>query len=333
MDTSVVLLLLVASASHQLCGGENFENLLDHLLPDITGARMPTKNAPSALDSALDVQLSKTDPNVNETSNTSMAETCTPTTLHATHSGQSNPKLGYGVALELLSCVFSNMGLLMEKKALTLEEKRLGNAADVKSYKLPLWWAGFLVFVIGQVISGFALAFVTVVVIAPLGSFSLIVNLFTSYYYAKESTSALQIISSLTIVAGCVLTTAFRTMAQGRKLNGLLSVLHGPGRFPPLLGHHRGHPYVCALDLALLRCPCPKAYIRPGAVAPIRKAKPLAVPGGIRAHGGLDDQRRCRAHAVHGGGVLGEAYPRHMGVLGGPRDLLVPYRRLAASDE
>lgn len=170
---------------------------------------MPTKNAPSALDSALDVQLSKTDPNLNETSNTSMAETCTPTTLHATHSGQSNPKLGYGVALELLSCVFSNMGLLMEKKALTLEEKRLGNAADVKSYKLPLWWAGFLVFVIGQVISGFALAFVTVVVIAPLGSFSLIVNLFTSYYYAKESTSALQIISSLTIVAGCVLTTAF----------------------------------------------------------------------------------------------------------------------------
>lgn len=224
--TVVASFLIVLSASLQLCSAGLLLDdlqLLSLISPDIAGDGVQTTHnlARSALDLAMEAQFDgrhsfeiELDKETH-VSKTSVAQNCTPTILHATKDGkdfkpgETNPKLGYGVALELLSCVFSNMGLLMEKRALVAEEKRLGNVADVKSYKIPLWWAGFLVFVVGQVISGFALAFVTVVVIAPLGSFSLVFNLFTSYYYAKEPTSVLQIISSLIIVTGCVLTTAF----------------------------------------------------------------------------------------------------------------------------
>lgn len=224
--TVLASLVIVLSANYQLCSAGLLLDdlqLLSLISPDVAGDEAPTTHnlARSALVLAMEAQFDgrhsfeiELDKETH-VSKSSVAQNCTPTVLHATKDGKdfkpgvNNPKLGYGVALELLSCAFSNMGLLMEKRALVEEEKRLGNVVDVKSYKIPLWWAGFLVFVVGQVISGFALAFVTVVVIAPLGSFSLVFNLFTSYYYAKEPTSVLQIVSSLIIVTGCVLTTAF----------------------------------------------------------------------------------------------------------------------------
>jgi hypothetical protein len=49
----------------------------------------------------------------------------------------------------------------------------------------------------------------SVVVVTPLGSFTVIVNLFTSYFLVGEKCGILQVLFSLLIVAGCVLTTVF----------------------------------------------------------------------------------------------------------------------------
>jgi drug/metabolite transporter (DMT)-like permease len=165
------------------------------------------------ISASLDIDIANgVDEQAPASANATLAEQCVPQRLHVQNeveSNSGNKLLWLGVVLELCSCVFSNFGLLMEKRALLKEEERVGNAADVASYKLPMWWAGFVVFAIGQVISGVAMTFTTVVVIAPLGSFALVVNIFSSYLYAKEPSSALQVCSSLLIVAGCALTTIF----------------------------------------------------------------------------------------------------------------------------
>lgn len=122
--------------------------------------------------------------------------------------------IAFGVALDLFACIFSNIGLLMEKRALTNEQDRLGSADEVTSYKLPLWWAGFITFCCAQLATGVAMSFISVVITAPLGSFTLVVNLFTSAFYLKERANVVQVVSSLVIVLGCVLTTVFAPWAK-----------------------------------------------------------------------------------------------------------------------
>lgn len=137
-------------------------------------------------------------------------ESCVPETIQKgdlTANFKHVPALG--VLTELTSCVFSNVGLITEKNALLKEEERLGSAEQVRSYKLPMWWVGFMTFVLGQILSGVALTLMSVVVVTPLGSFTVIVNIFTSYFFGGERTSAMQIVFSLCITAGCVLTTLF----------------------------------------------------------------------------------------------------------------------------
>jgi len=113
-----------------------------------------------------------------------------------------------GVLIELCSCVGSNLGLVLEKQALMAEQERLGTA-DISATKLPLWWLGFVIFAAAQVVSGIALTMISVVITAPLGSFSLVVNVFSSTLYLKEHLSTTTLVSSLAIVLGCVLTTIF----------------------------------------------------------------------------------------------------------------------------
>jgi len=136
------------------------------------------------------------------------ADKCRPETIDMSAAHESKiPALG--VSIEILSCVFSNVGLVTEKMALLKEEKRLGNAADVQSFKLPMWWLGFVSFATGQILSGVALTLMSVVVVTPLGSFTVIVNLFTSYFVMHEKSGILQVLCSLLIVIGCVMTTVF----------------------------------------------------------------------------------------------------------------------------
>lgn len=156
------------------------------------------------------VEEMETDQAAVAPTNTPSAESCVPKAIER---GDSTSNVGsipaLGVVIELTSCIFSNVGLITEKNALLKEEARLGNTDDVKSYKLPMWWLGFVTFVAGQILSGVALCLMSVVVVTPLGSFTVICNIVTSYYLAKERTSAMQIVFSLLIVSGCVLTTVF----------------------------------------------------------------------------------------------------------------------------
>lgn len=154
-----------------------------------------------------DLELTEHSP-TSTNSPTSTEEYCRPDTIDVSEAHQSRvPALGVGV--ELLSCVFSNVGLVIEKMALLKEEKRLGNAAEVQSFKLPMFWLGFGSFVVGQILSGVALSLMSVVVVTPLGSFAVIANLFTSYFLAGEKSGVLQVLLSLLIVTGCILTTTF----------------------------------------------------------------------------------------------------------------------------
>lgn len=137
--------------------------------------------------------------------------TCTPEIRHPLREGLDKPaeNMPLGFSIGIVSAVLSNTGLLTQKLALRSALQQLGSADLVRSYKLWRWWVGFLLFVIGQIVGGFSVAFISVVIMAPFGAINLVVNVFNSYFYLSEPTGVLQIVSSLVLVSGCVVTTIF----------------------------------------------------------------------------------------------------------------------------
>lgn len=186
---------------------------------DVTKGQVPrgsTRSATPWADSELDDDITA---NIHKSADSSAtaSASCVPEKLNAAgskHDGKSKTCV-LGVVLELLSCVGSNVGLVIEKQALMAEQNRLGKA-DVSATKLPLWWLGFAIFAVAQVVTGVALYLCSVVVIAPLSSFSLVINVFTSVLWLKEPTSVIQVVSSLAIVLGCVLTTIYAPWSKAK---------------------------------------------------------------------------------------------------------------------
>ena len=121
---------------------------------DVTKGQVPrgsTRSATPWADSELDDDITA---NIHKSADSSAtaSASCVPEKLNAAgskHDGKSKPCV-LGVVLELLSCVGSNVGLVIEKQALMAEQNRLGKA-DVSATKLPLWWLGFAIFAVAQV--------------------------------------------------------------------------------------------------------------------------------------------------------------------------------------
>jgi len=94
-----------------------------------------------------------------------------------------------GLILALSSSIFIGASFIVKKKGLK-KAGSVGVRAGVGGYTYlyePLWWAGMITMIVGEVANFAAYAFAPAILVTPLGALSIIVSTCT-YYIEGETT-------------------------------------------------------------------------------------------------------------------------------------------------
>ncbi|XP_010922170.1 probable magnesium transporter NIPA6 isoform X2 [Elaeis guineensis] len=115
-----------------------------------------------------------------------------------------NPK---GFVLALLSSGFIGASFIIKKKGLRRAAAASGIRAGVGGYSYllePLWWAGMITMIVGEVANFIAYAFAPAVLVTPLGALSIIVSAVLAHFILKEKLHSLGILGCVMCIAGSV---------------------------------------------------------------------------------------------------------------------------------
>ena len=94
-----------------------------------------------------------------------------------------------GVFLAFSSSAFIGASFVMTRKALQRAAARGGKRAGDGGFAYfsePLWWAGTVTMVVGEVANFSAYAFAPAILVTPLGALSIIVSAILAHYYLGE---------------------------------------------------------------------------------------------------------------------------------------------------
>ncbi|XP_021286489.1 probable magnesium transporter NIPA6 isoform X1 [Herrania umbratica] len=111
-----------------------------------------------------------------------------------------------GVILAVASSAFIGSSFILKKKGL----KRAGAAgtrAGVGGYTYllePLWWAGMITMIIGEVANFVAYVYAPAVLVTPLGALSIIVSAFLAHFMLKERVQKMGIVGCVSCIVGSV---------------------------------------------------------------------------------------------------------------------------------
>ncbi|KAK9154707.1 hypothetical protein Sjap_002187 [Stephania japonica] len=111
-----------------------------------------------------------------------------------------------GFILALLSSGFIGASFIIKKKGLR-RAAASGTRAGVggHSYLLePLWWAGMITMIVGEVANFVAYAFAPAVLVTPLGALSIIVSAVLAHFILREKLYKLGVLGCVMCIAGSV---------------------------------------------------------------------------------------------------------------------------------
>ncbi|XP_038988219.1 probable magnesium transporter NIPA4 [Phoenix dactylifera] len=112
-----------------------------------------------------------------------------------------------GLVLALLSSGFIGASFIVKKKGLRRAAAASGIRAGVGGYSYllePLWWAGMITMIVGEVANFVAYAFAPAVLVTPLGALSIIVSAVLAHFILKEKLHSLGILGCVMCIAGSV---------------------------------------------------------------------------------------------------------------------------------
>ncbi|XP_042485606.1 probable magnesium transporter NIPA6 isoform X3 [Macadamia integrifolia] len=113
-----------------------------------------------------------------------------------------------GFLLALSSSAFIGASFIIKKKGLRRAAAASGVRAGVGgfSYLLePLWWAGMITMIVGEVANFVAYAFAPAVLVTPLGALSIIVSAVLAHFLLKEKLHKLGILGCVMCISGSVI--------------------------------------------------------------------------------------------------------------------------------
>ena len=97
-----------------------------------------------------------------------------------------------GLALAILSTMAIGTSFVITKKGLNETSERHGFEGDGFAYlKTPLWWAGIVTLVIGEIANFAAYAFAPAILVTPLGALSVLIGAVLGAYFLKEALGTL----------------------------------------------------------------------------------------------------------------------------------------------
>ncbi|KAI1004955.1 hypothetical protein K3495_g3258 [Podosphaera aphanis] len=92
-----------------------------------------------------------------------------------------------GLALAITSTMAIGTSFVITKKGLMHAEERLGFEGDGFTYlKSPIWWAGIIALIVGEVANFAAYAFAPAILVTPLGALSVLIGAVLGSYFLKE---------------------------------------------------------------------------------------------------------------------------------------------------
>ncbi|KAK8954240.1 hypothetical protein KSP39_PZI002776 [Platanthera zijinensis] len=110
-----------------------------------------------------------------------------------------------GFILALLSSGFIGASFIIKKKGLRKAASASGIRAGVGGYAYlfePLWWAGMITMIVGEIANFVAYAFAPAVLVTPLGALSIIVSAVLAHFILKERLHNLGILGCVMCIAG-----------------------------------------------------------------------------------------------------------------------------------
>ncbi|XP_078161464.1 putative magnesium transporter NIPA6 isoform X1 [Carex rostrata] len=111
-----------------------------------------------------------------------------------------------GLSLAMVSGAFIGASFILKKKGLRRAGKS-GTRAGVGGYTYllePLWWAGMITMLLGEVANFVAYVFAPAVLVTPLGALSIIVSSVLAHFMLKERLQRLGVLGCLSCIVGSV---------------------------------------------------------------------------------------------------------------------------------
>ncbi|KAE9447373.1 hypothetical protein C3L33_20749, partial [Rhododendron williamsianum] len=112
-----------------------------------------------------------------------------------------------GLILAVASSLFIGTSFILKKKGLKRAAASSGTRAGVGGYTYllePLWWAGMITMVVGEIANFVAYVYAPAVLVTPLGALSIIVSAILAHFMLKERLQKLGVIGCMSCVVGSV---------------------------------------------------------------------------------------------------------------------------------
>lgn len=111
-----------------------------------------------------------------------------------------------GVILAVASSAFIGSSFILKKKGLK-RAGASGTRAGVGGYTYllePLWWAGMVTMIVGEVANFVAYVYAPAVLVTPLGALSIIISAVLAHFMLKERLQKMGILGCVTCIVGSV---------------------------------------------------------------------------------------------------------------------------------
>ncbi|XP_062019003.1 probable magnesium transporter NIPA6 isoform X2 [Rosa rugosa] len=111
-----------------------------------------------------------------------------------------------GLILAMASSAFIGCSFILKKKGLK-RAAAAGTRAGVGGYTYllePLWWAGMITMIVGEVANFIAYVYAPAVLVTPLGALSIIVSAVLAHFLLKERLQKMGIVGCVTCIVGSV---------------------------------------------------------------------------------------------------------------------------------
>ncbi|KAL0383979.1 UNVERIFIED_CONTAM: putative magnesium transporter NIPA6 [Sesamum radiatum] len=111
-----------------------------------------------------------------------------------------------GLVLAMLSGLFIGTSFILKKKGLR-QAAAAGTRAGVGGYTYllePLWWAGMITMIVGEVANFVAYIYAPAVLVTPLGALSIIVSAVLAHFLLKERLRQMGVLGCISCIVGSV---------------------------------------------------------------------------------------------------------------------------------
>ena len=144
-----------------------------------------------------------------------------------------------GLALAILSTVMIGTSFVITKKGLIDAGERHGFEGEGFAYlKSPVWWAGIITMVCGEVANFAAYAFAPAILVTPLGALSVLIGAVLGAYFLKEDLGTLGKLGCAMCLIGSVIIVLHAP--PDKEISTVDEILqyaiHPPGEYPDAPG-------------------------------------------------------------------------------------------------